>query len=122
MPNSTANLPEKRLPANAPRMLNVPMWLTWARIAMIPVIIGVFYLPETLIAGHWKNAVACALFSIAAITDAVDGWYARRYGPITQLGAFLDPVADDVASLGLDLLLRKEGFHRGSANPFLLGY
>ena len=36
--------------------------------------------------------------------------------------AALDPVADDVASLGLDLLLRKEGFHRGSANPFLLGY
>ncbi|MGQ0485018.1 MAG: formate dehydrogenase accessory protein FdhE [Hyphomicrobiales bacterium] len=36
--------------------------------------------------------------------------------------AGLDPVADDVASLGLDLLLRKEGFHRGSANPFLLGY
>lgn len=36
--------------------------------------------------------------------------------------AALDPVADDVASLGLDLLLREAGFHRGSANPFLLGY
>ena len=36
--------------------------------------------------------------------------------------ADVDPVADDVASLGLDLLVREEGYRRGAFNPFLLGY
>ncbi|GAB4483832.1 MAG: CDP-diacylglycerol--glycerol-3-phosphate 3-phosphatidyltransferase [Burkholderiaceae bacterium] len=74
--------------------LNVPMILTWARIAMIPMVIGVFYLPDGWIAPHWKNAAACALFTLAAITDGFDGYLARKYGQITRLGAFLDPVAD----------------------------
>lgn len=75
-------------------LLNVPMLLTWARIAMIPMVVGVFYLPESWLAMASKNIVGCALFTVAAITDAVDGWYARKYGQITRLGAFLDPVAD----------------------------
>ena len=91
MPNSTANPPEARAAAMP---INVAMWLTWARIAMIPLVVGVFYLPDAWLSGHWKNAVACALFTIAALTDAFDGWVARRYGMITRLGAFLDPVAD----------------------------
>jgi cardiolipin synthase len=74
--------------------LNMPMILTWARIAMIPMVIGVFYLPDGWIASHWKNASACALFTLAAITDGFDGYLARKYGQITRLGAFLDPVAD----------------------------
>ncbi len=75
-------------------LLNVPMVLTWARIAMIPMVVGVFYLPDPWMAMHWRNIAGCALFTLAAVTDAVDGWYARRYGQITPLGAFLDPVAD----------------------------
>ncbi len=74
--------------------LTLPMILTWARIAMIPMVIGVFYLPDSWIAPHWKNAYACALFTLAAVTDGFDGYLARRYGQITRLGAFLDPVAD----------------------------
>ncbi len=77
-----------------PSLLNVPMVLTWARIAMIPLVVGVFYLPDAWIGPHWKNVTGCVLFTLAAITDAVDGWYARRFGQITRLGAFLDPVAD----------------------------
>lgn len=73
---------------------NVPLALTWARIAMIPMIIGVFYLPAGWLTLHAQNQVACWLFVLAAVTDAVDGWYARRYGQTTSLGAFLDPVAD----------------------------
>ena len=75
-------------------LLNVPMLLTWARIAMIPMVVGVYYLPDTWMSMHWRNVAGCTLFTLAAITDAVDGWYARRYGLITPLGAFLDPVAD----------------------------
>ncbi len=74
--------------------INLPMILTWARIAMIPMIIGVFYLPETVLPEHWKNATACALFTLAAITDGFDGYLARKYQLTTPLGAFLDPVAD----------------------------
>jgi CDP-diacylglycerol--glycerol-3-phosphate 3-phosphatidyltransferase len=74
--------------------MNVPMALTWARIAMIPMVLGVFYLPDAWLTPHAKNVTACELFVVAAITDAFDGWYARKYGQITRLGAFLDPVAD----------------------------
>lgn len=77
-----------------PSLLNVPMLLTWGRIAMIPMIVGIFYLPDALLPMHAKNVIACVLFSLAAITDAIDGWYARKYQQMTALGAFLDPVAD----------------------------
>lgn len=75
-------------------LLNVPMLLTWARIAMIPMVVGVYYLPDTWLSMHWRNVTGCVLFTLAAITDAIDGWYARKYGLTTRLGAFLDPVAD----------------------------
>ncbi len=74
--------------------LNAPMILTWARIAMIPMILGVFYVPDAMLAPQWKNVTACALFTLAAITDGFDGYLARKYQQTTQLGAFLDPVAD----------------------------
>ena len=73
---------------------NVPMALTWARIAMIPLVVGIYYLPDAWIAPHWKNVAACWLFILAAITDALDGYIARRYGAVSKLGEFLDPVAD----------------------------
>ncbi len=86
--------------------INLPMILTWARIAMIPMIIGVFYLPESILPGHWKNATACTLFTLAAITDGFDGYLARKYQLTTPLGAFLDPVADKLmVSAALVVLL-----------------
>lgn len=73
---------------------SLPMLLTWARIAMIPFVVGVFYFPDSLMGLHAKNVAACAIFTVAAITDAFDGYFARRYGLTSRLGAFLDPVAD----------------------------
>ena len=70
------------------------MALTWARIAMIPLIVGIYYLPDGWLAPHWKNVTACWLFVLAAVTDALDGYIARRYGAVSKLGEFLDPVAD----------------------------
>ncbi len=94
--------------------LNVPMVLTWARIAMIPMIVGVYYLPDAWLQPHWKNVTACALFTIAAITDGFDGYLARKYEQITRLGAFLDPVADKLmvcaALIVLLTLDRVDGF------------
>ena len=78
-----------------PFKLNVPMVLTWARIAMIPLVMGVFYLPHSVMPIMWQNIIACVIFVIAAVTDALDGFLARRYeGWATRMGAFLDPIAD----------------------------
>jgi CDP-diacylglycerol---glycerol-3-phosphate 3-phosphatidyltransferase len=63
--------------------------LTIARIAMIPLVVMLFYLPW-----RWSNPTAAAMFILAAITDSLDGYLARRLGQTTALGAFLDPVAD----------------------------
>lgn len=78
-----------------PFQMNVPMALTWARIAMIPLVIGIFYLPERWLSAYWVNSVAAIVFVVASVTDALDGFLARRYeGWATPMGAFLDPVAD----------------------------
>jgi CDP-diacylglycerol--glycerol-3-phosphate 3-phosphatidyltransferase len=81
-------------PATRRRILNFPMILTWARIVMIPFLVGVYYFPDSWIEPYFKNLLACVLFTLAAITDAFDGYLARKYGLTTRLGAFLDPVAD----------------------------
>lgn len=93
-------------PLTSPRPLNVPMLLTWARIAMIPLVVGIFYLPDAWLAPHLKNQFACVLFVLAALTDALDGYLARRYDMTTPMGAFLDPVADKLmVSAALVVLL-----------------
>jgi len=82
------------------------MALTWARIAMIPLIVGMFYVPDNWLSPHLKNVTACWLFIFAAITDAFDGYVARRYGMVSRLGEFLDPVADKLmVSAALIVLL-----------------
>jgi CDP-diacylglycerol--glycerol-3-phosphate 3-phosphatidyltransferase len=74
--------------------LNVPNVLTWLRIVMIPVVVAVFYVPESVVPAHSQNLVATVLFTVAAITDWFDGWLARKLGQTSEFGAFLDPVAD----------------------------
>jgi CDP-diacylglycerol--glycerol-3-phosphate 3-phosphatidyltransferase len=69
--------------------LNVANALTWFRIAAIPAVVVVFYLP-----GSWARPVAAIIFALAALTDWLDGYLARRLGQTSQFGAFLDPVAD----------------------------
>ncbi|MEO8366311.1 MAG: CDP-diacylglycerol--glycerol-3-phosphate 3-phosphatidyltransferase [Pseudoxanthomonas sp.] len=69
--------------------LTIPTWLTLLRIAMIPVLVVVFYLPYA-----WANFAAVFVFVLAALTDWLDGWIARRFNQHSAFGAFLDPVAD----------------------------
>lgn len=71
--------------------LNIPNLLTWARILLIPLVVGVFYMPLTV--GE-QNFIATVAFLVAAITDWIDGWLARKLNQISAFGAFLDPVAD----------------------------
>ena len=67
---------------------NIPTLFTFFRIFLIPVFVVVFYIPEN---GH---TIACGIFIIAAITDWLDGYLARKLLQTSQLGEFLDPVAD----------------------------
>lgn len=69
--------------------MNIPNILTTFRIVMIPVCVGVYYLPV-----EWAYMAAAAVFVLAAITDWFDGYLARKLDQSTAFGAFLDPVAD----------------------------
>ena len=74
--------------------LNVPNLLTWLRILMIPLVIGVFYLPDAWLTIWHRNLIATSVFIVAAITDWLDGYLARKLNQTSAFGAFLDPVAD----------------------------
>lgn len=71
--------------------VTIPNLLTWARIVLIPLVVGVFYLPLPPVE---QNLIATAAFLVAAATDWFDGWLARKLGQYSAFGAFLDPVAD----------------------------
>ena len=73
---------------------NIPNSLTWARIALIPFFVGIYYLPDDIISAEGKNLVATVTFIVAAVTDWFDGYLARSLGQTSAFGAFLDPVAD----------------------------
>ncbi len=68
---------------------NIPNTLTWLRIALVPIFVIAYYLPF-----RWGHFIAACLFSLAAITDWLDGYVARQWQLTTRFGAFLDPVAD----------------------------
>jgi len=73
--------------------LNLPTAITWVRVAIIPLFIALFHLDLGL-RPYRVDQVAAGLFLVAAITDWLDGWLARRLGQTSAFGAFLDPVAD----------------------------
>lgn len=70
-------------------LTSLPNLLTLSRIAVIPVVVGLFFVPDA-----WAAWTACALFAAAAITDYVDGWLARAWEQESVIGKFLDPIAD----------------------------
>ncbi len=73
---------------------NLPILLTWLRIVMIPLFVGVFYFEQHWMSQTTQNLTATVIFTVAAITDWLDGWLARRLNQTSAFGAFLDPVAD----------------------------
>jgi CDP-diacylglycerol--glycerol-3-phosphate 3-phosphatidyltransferase len=75
-------------------MLNVPNLITLSRIILIPLIIGIYYLPYDWLSEHGKNMTATVVFILAAATDWLDGYLARRRKQVTPLGQFMDPLAD----------------------------
>lgn len=81
--------------------LNLPNSLTLARIAFIPIIIALFYLPY-----EWARPASAWLYGVACITDWLDGYFARKLGLTSAFGAFMDPVADKlIVAVALILLV-----------------
>lgn len=84
--------------------MTTPTSITMVRIALIPVLIVVFYLPFS-----WSNAASAFIFAVASFTDWLDGYVARRLQQTTKFGAFLDPVADKLmVAMALVLLVQSD--------------
>ena len=73
---------------------NLPIALTWLRVAAIPLVVAVFYLPSNWLTPFDQNLTATIIFVFAAVTDWLDGFLARRMKQESAFGQFLDPVAD----------------------------
>lgn len=87
------------------KLMNIPNALTSLRMLSVPVFVLVFYLPY-----HWSYSASAVIFALAAITDWLDGYLARRLNQSTPFGAFLDPVADKVmVVIALVLLVERYG-------------
>jgi CDP-diacylglycerol---glycerol-3-phosphate 3-phosphatidyltransferase len=89
--------------------LNVPNLITWLRILLIPLIVGVYYLPEEWLSYEAQNGVATGIFIFAAVTDWLDGYLARVLNQMSAFGAFLDPVADKLVVVAALIVLLKLG-------------
>ncbi len=89
--------------------LNIPILLTWLRVALIPLVVGVFFLPDHWMTLYDRGLAATAIFIVAALTDWFDGYLARRWNQTSAFGAFLDPVADKLMVAGALLLLVQLG-------------
>ncbi|MGZ3181921.1 MAG: CDP-diacylglycerol--glycerol-3-phosphate 3-phosphatidyltransferase [Telluria sp.] len=100
---------------------NIPILLTWLRVALIPLVVGVYYLPA-----HWlpvadRNLAATLVFIVAAITDWFDGFLARRWNETSAFGAFLDPVADKLMVAGALIVLTQLGRVNGIIAFIIIG-
>jgi CDP-diacylglycerol--glycerol-3-phosphate 3-phosphatidyltransferase len=101
--NSDGNRPSAAAPGAS--HWNLPNTLTWLRILMVPAIVLLFY----LLPHPWGDPAACAAFALAGITDSLDGYYARKLGQTSRLGAFLDPVADKlIVAAALILIVSRD--------------
>jgi len=74
--------------------MTIPTIMTWTRIFAIPLIVGVFYLPDSIATPAERNLIATVMFVVFAATDWLDGYLARKLNQTSSFGAFLDPVAD----------------------------
>ncbi|NUN65568.1 CDP-diacylglycerol--glycerol-3-phosphate 3-phosphatidyltransferase [Pseudanabaena biceps] len=80
--------------------MTLPTWVTLSRLIAVPIIFGLFSWQDS----ELTRLIALSVFAIAAITDWLDGYLARKLNQITELGKFLDPLVDKVLTIALFLL------------------
>ena len=88
---------------------NFPLFLTWLRIVAIPLFVAVLYVPDEWIMERTRNVISMWIFILAAVTDWLDGYLARRWNQTTSFGAFLDPVADKLMVAAALIVLTEFG-------------
>jgi cardiolipin synthase len=101
--------------------LNIPILLTWLRIILIPLLIAVYYVPEAWVQGIGRDLAATLIFVVAAITDWLDGYLARRWQQTSAFGAFLDPVADKLMVAAALIVLVQLGRLDGILATIIIG-
>ena len=96
-------------------MYNLPNLLTLLRVILIPIFVGLFYYPTDR-----SNMFAAIVFVVAALTDLLDGYLARKLKQTTKFGAFLDPVADKIiVCTALVLIVEYYSVHVGEFFPHM---
>ncbi|HMA56028.1 MAG TPA: CDP-diacylglycerol--glycerol-3-phosphate 3-phosphatidyltransferase [Pseudolabrys sp.] len=95
------------------RPLALPNLLTYARIAAVPVVVGLLYWQSIFDGPLWLRWVALAFFVAAGVTDILDGYLARTWGQQSSLGRMLDPIADKLLVASCLLMLAAEETIRG---------
>jgi cardiolipin synthase len=97
-------------------LTKLPNLLTLSRIAVIPLMVGTFYLP-----GGYSQWIACVLFAAAGVTDYLDGHFARRWKQHSEIGRFLDPIADKLlVGAALFMLAASERISPSAVLPALV--
>ena len=100
---------------------NLPIFLTWLRVALIPLCVAVFFLPDSMLMATDRNNVGALIFFLAAWTDWLDGFLARKLGQTSAFGAFLDPVADKLIVAAALILLVEMGRTPGWMAMIIIG-
>jgi cardiolipin synthase len=95
------------------RPLAVPNLLTYGRIAAVPIVVACMYWQSILQGGLWLRWVALAIFIAAAITDFLDGYFARSLGQQSSFGRMLDPIADKLLVASCLLMLAADETIKG---------
>lgn len=85
-------------------LASLPNLLTLARVAAVPVIVALMFIP-----GDVARFAATVVFALAALTDYLDGWLARSSGQVSEFGRFLDPIADKVVVIAALVMLVADG-------------
>jgi CDP-diacylglycerol--glycerol-3-phosphate 3-phosphatidyltransferase len=98
-------------PMRRSKAWNLPNILTYGRLAAVPAVVGLLFWPEDL----WSRWFALTVFVAAAITDYLDGYFARAYAQQSALGRMLDPIADKLLVAACLLMLVADGTIRGWA-------
>jgi len=100
----------RSLPAHP---LALPNVLTYARIAAVPAVVACMYWQDILQGGLWLRWLALLIFIAAAITDFLDGYFARVWAQQSKFGRMLDPIADKLLISSILLMLAADGTIRG---------
>jgi cardiolipin synthase len=98
---------------SAKHSLSLPNLLTYARIAAIPVVVGCVFAQSILDGPLYLRWIALAVFVVAAITDFLDGYFARAWDQHSAFGRMLDPIADKLLVASCLLMLAADGIIHG---------